>query len=52
MTTINVVLTGEEFSTVLYQLRKETTKGESRKHQQACKRLQNKLATLLGGENE
>jgi hypothetical protein len=45
---IPLVLSSDEFSILLYQLRKETTKGESRKHQQACKKLQNKLAKILG----
>ena len=31
---------------------KETTKGESRKHQQACKALQSKLSGLMEVENE
>ncbi len=47
MTNITVVLSSNEFSIILYQLRKETTKGESRKHQQACKALQSKLSALM-----
>ena len=42
-----LLLTENEMAIILYQLRKETTKGESRKHQQACKALQSKLSELI-----
>ena len=50
--TIAPVLTSNEFSIVLYQLRPSTTKGDTPRHRSECKKLQQKLAKLIDNTRE